>query len=163
MLCYNNVCLQLADSKISRAGTAVVSPKVICVSMNIQLSLANCSSMLCYKNVCLHFTDKFIYYRGTGDIIPKLICAPGHASIVIVNSWITRHPVCIVQGCPVTPYPGFLFTQQYIIYTHSSENPFRCQKKGKLFWSASYFPYSFPIHIFSGFAATERKKNWWSG
>jgi len=125
--------------------------------MNIQFSLVYiCASMLCNKNVCLHFTDKFIYYRGTGDIIPKLICAPGHASIVIVNSWITRHPVCIVQGCPVTPYPGVLFTHQDIIYTHSSENPFRCQKM-KVVRISLTFSVQLP-YIFSGFAGKREKK-----
>jgi hypothetical protein len=125
--------------------------------MNIQFSLVYiCASMLCYKNACLHFTDKFIYYRFTGDIIPKLICAPGHASIVIVNSWITRHPVCIVQGCPITPYPGFLFTQHYIIDTHSSENPFRCQKM-KVVLISLIFSVQLP-YIFSGFAGNREEK-----
>jgi hypothetical protein len=69
-----------------------------------------CAFMLCYNNVCLQFTD-MISCDVTREGTPMLI--PDHEHAVYVRKtrpWIaTISPVCIVQGCPIAPFPDFLF------------------------------------------------------
>ena len=83
-------------------------------------SLANIyhALMLCYNNVCLQFTD-IISRVVTGEVSPTLSRAQDHAVLLRATTRLSRVPVFIVQGCPVTPFPGSLYATVHHLYTQS--------------------------------------------
>ncbi len=100
------------------------SIKVIFLSIKnliIILFKIYCAFMLCYNNACLQFTD-IKPCANTVPVIPSLICVHDHAVLASATFWLTRRPVCIVQGCPIAPLPGSLHTHtpQGIICTHTA-------------------------------------------
>jgi hypothetical protein len=94
-------------------------------SLIILLFSIYCAFMLCYNNACSQFTD-IIKCVGTGVVLPSLIWVHEHAVIASATTWQTRHPVCIVQGCPIAPLPGSLHT-----HTHHSALVIHTQLRGK--------------------------------
>jgi hypothetical protein len=83
-----------------------------------------CAFMLYYTYVCFQFTD-IIICAGTAVVMPSLICVHAHAVPASATTWLTRPPVCIVQGCPIAPLPGSLHTHTS---GHKSYTP---QHRGK--------------------------------
>ncbi len=76
-------------------------------------------AILTYYNVCLEFTDIIKRVDAVG-VIPELIYVHVHAVLTGAIIWLTGEPVCVVQGCPIAPYPVSLYPQQYISI-HSTE------------------------------------------
>ncbi len=86
--------------------------QVIFISItNLIIPLFNifCAFMLYLNNAWLQFTD-IILCVGTGVVPQSLIWVHDHAVLASATIWLTRVPVCIVQGCPITPLPGSLHT-----------------------------------------------------
>ncbi len=81
-----------------------------------------CAFMLYFNDAWLQFTD-IIPCAGTAVVPPSLISGHVHAVPGSATTWLTRPPVCIVQGCPIAPLPGSLhtYTPQCIIFTHTAQ------------------------------------------
>ncbi len=88
--------------------TSDLHSNVIPKHKNLIILVVNiyCEFMLCCNNVCLQFTD-IILLPVTVDIIPNRSQDHFHA-VSPPTRWRTKPPVCIVQCCPITPFPGSL-------------------------------------------------------
>ncbi len=84
-----------------------------------------CAFMLYFNNACSQFTD-ITLCGGTAHVLPSLICEHVHAVLASATTWLTRPPVCIVQGCPIAPLPGSLHT-----HTHHSALVIHTQLRAK--------------------------------
>ncbi len=58
----------------------------------------------CSEHLLLLFTEIIKGVDAVG-VIPKLICVHVHAVLTGAIIWLTGEPVCVVQGCPIAPYP----------------------------------------------------------
>ncbi len=83
-----------------------------------------------YNNVCLPFAD-IIPCAVTAGVLPKLTWAHEHTVPTSAFIWFKRGPVCIVQGCPIAPLPGSLYTQQCFVYTYNTDLKYNNQPQRK--------------------------------
>ncbi len=79
--------------------------------------------MLRCNNIFSPFTD-IIYgiIAGAGWVNPKLVpWSQAHAVIASATNWLTRapYPVCIVQCCPIAPFPGSLYLHTTVHHLHT--------------------------------------------